>query len=66
MSAQNQLEFTKRELSERDSQICCTNKKNDCLKQQIEKLTEEISKLKTLKSTAERKGILHDDAGQEM
>lgn len=54
MTSQNQLEFTKCELSERESQICCLNKSNDVLKEQIEKLTVEISKLKTLKSTAER------------
>lgn len=54
MNSQNQLEFTKCELSERESQICCLNKSNDVLKEQIEKLTLEISKLKTLKSTAER------------
>lgn len=54
MSAQNQLEFTKCELSERESQICCLNKSNECLKDQIEKLSTEISKLKTLKSTVER------------
>lgn len=54
MTAQNQLEFTKCELSERDSQICCLSKSNDCLKEQIEKLTSEISKLKTAKSTVER------------
>lgn len=54
MNAQNQLEFTKCELSERESQICCINKSNECLKEQIEKLTSEISKLKTLKSTVER------------
>lgn len=54
MNAQNQLEFTKCELSERESQICCLNKSNDCFKEQIEKLAVEINKLKTLKSTAER------------
>ena len=54
MNAQNQLEFTKCELSERESQICCLNKSNECLKDQIEKLSCEISKLKSLKSTAER------------
>lgn len=54
MNVQNQLEFTKCELSERESQICCLNKSNECLKEQIEKLTTEISKLKTLKSTVER------------
>lgn len=54
MTAQNQLEFTKCELSEREAQICCLNKSNDCLKEQIEKLSTEISKLKSLKSTAER------------
>jgi centrosomal protein CEP135 len=54
MNVQNQLEYTKCELSERDSQICCLNKSNECLKDQIEKLTTEISKLKTLKSTVER------------
>lgn len=54
LNAQNQLEFTKCELSERESQICCLNKSNDCLKEQIEKLSVEISKVKTLKSTAER------------
>lgn len=54
MSSQNQLEFTKCELSEREAQICCLNKSNDCLKEQIEKLTSEITKLKTLKSTVER------------
>lgn len=54
MNAQNQLEFTKCELSEREAQICCISKSNDCLKEQIEKLTTEITKLKTLKSTVER------------
>lgn len=54
MNVQNQLEFTKCELSERDAQICCINKSNDCLKEQIERLTIEITKVKTLKSTAER------------
>ena len=54
MSVQNQLEFTKCELSERESQICCLNKTNESFKEQIEKLTVEISKLKSLKSTAER------------
>lgn len=54
MNAQNQLEFTKCELSERDAQICCITKSNECLKEQIERLTVEITKLKTLKSTAER------------
>lgn len=54
MSNQNQLEYTKCELSEREAQLCCLNKSNDCLKEQIEKLTSEITKLKTLKSTAER------------
>lgn len=54
MSVQNQLEFAKCELSERESQICCLNKSNDSFKEQIEKLTVEISKLKSLKSTAER------------
>ncbi|CAG9800822.1 unnamed protein product [Chironomus riparius] len=54
MSVQNQLEFTKCELSERESQICCINKSNDCLKDQIEKLSAEISKIKSEKSTVER------------
>lgn len=54
MNAQNQLEFTKCELSERESQICCLNKSNECLKEQISKLSTEISKVKTLKSTVER------------
>lgn len=54
MNVQNQLEFTKCELSEREAQICCITKSNDCLKEQIERLTVEISKIKTLKSTAER------------
>lgn len=54
MNVQNQLEYTKCELSERESQICCLNKSNDCLKEQTSKLTIEIGKLKTLKSTVER------------
>lgn len=54
MNVQNQLEFTKCELSERESQICCLNKSNDCLKEQIEKLSSEISKIKSEKSTIER------------
>lgn len=54
MNVQNQLEFTKCELSERESQICCLNKSLDCLKEQIEKHTTEISKLKNAKSTVER------------
>lgn len=54
MNVQNQLEFTKCELSERDAQICCLNKSNDCLKDQIEKLSAEISKIKSEKCTVER------------
>lgn len=54
MSVQNQLEFAKCELSERESQICCLSKSNDNYKEQIEKLTVEIGKIKSLKSTAER------------
>jgi chromosome segregation ATPase len=54
MNVQNQLEFTKCELSERESQICCLNKSIDCLKDQIEKHSTEISKLKGDKSTLER------------
>lgn len=54
MSVQNQLDFAKCELSERESQICCLNKSNESFKEQIEKLTVEIGKLKSLKSTAER------------
>ncbi|KAG5678612.1 hypothetical protein PVAND_008273 [Polypedilum vanderplanki] len=54
MNVQNQLEFTKCELTERESQICCLNKSIDCLKEQIEKYTNEISKLKNDKSTIER------------
>jgi centrosomal protein CEP135 len=54
MNAQNQLEFTKCELSERDAQICCLSKSNECLKDQIEKSSIEIAKLKSLKSTVER------------
>lgn len=54
MSVQNQLEFSKCELSERESQICCLNKSNDCLKEQIDKLSTEISKIKNEKSTVER------------
>lgn len=54
MNVQNQLEFTKCELSEREAQICCVNKSNECLKDQIEKLTSDISKLKSEKCTVER------------
>lgn len=54
MNVQNQLEFAKCESSERESQICCLNKSNECLKDQIDKLSVEISKLKSLKSTVER------------
>lgn len=54
MNVQNQLEFTKCELSERDAQICCLNKSNDCLKDQIEKLSVDISKVKSEKCTVER------------
>lgn len=54
MNVQNQLEFTKCELSEREAQICCLNKSNDCLKEQIEKLSTDIGKIKSEKSTVER------------
>lgn len=54
MNVQNQLEFTKCELSEREAQICCLTKSNDCLKEQIEKITSEIGKLRSEKSTVER------------
>lgn len=54
MNVQNQLEFTKCELSERDAQICCLNKSNDCLKDQVEKLSADISKIKSEKCTVER------------
>lgn len=54
MNVQNQLEFSKCELSEREAQICCLNKSNEYLKEQIEKLTSDISKIKSEKSTVER------------
>lgn len=54
LQSQNQVEFTKCELNERESQICSLSKSNECLKEQIEKLSNEISKLKSAKSTAER------------
>lgn len=54
MNVQNQLEFTKCELSEKEAQICCLSSSNECLKEQIEKLTSDISKLKSEKSTVER------------
>lgn len=54
LQSQNQVEFTRCELNERESQICSLGKSNECLKEQIEKLSNEISKLKSAKSTAER------------
>ncbi|CRK90380.1 CLUMA_CG003994, isoform A [Clunio marinus] len=54
INVQNQLEFTKCELNERESQINSLNKSNECLKDQIEKLSVELGKIKSLKSTVER------------
>ena len=54
MNVQNQLEFTKCELSEKESQICRLTKTNDCSQQQIDKLNGEICMLKTIKGNVER------------
>lgn len=54
MNVQNQLEFTKCELSEKETEICRLTKTNDCSQQQIDKLNGEICMLKTMKGNVER------------
>ena len=54
MNIQNQLEFTKCELSDKESQICRLTKTNESSQQQIDKLNTEICMLKTMKGNVER------------